>query len=172
MKTTQLIVLGLVIGIGIGAGYFFFANFKGTEAPHENVLMATTNAPSGGSATSSVAAVASAPLSFTWEFKDVTKASDTNSSTQVSLVAGGKSHVLGTYQGSCKTVAANETGVLGEKADADELSPRVQCWFAGGGDEIGLFKDGAGYSVKVGQLEEGIEGGAAFRGNFKTTIPL
>lgn len=57
---------------------------------------------------------------------------------------------------------------------AGELAA-AQCWFAGGGDEIGVFahEDG-GFDIMVGQLGEGEEGSGVFRGNFhiRNTIEI
>ena len=77
----------------------------------------------------------------------------------------GKEYVVGTFEGSCAEIGASG-GVDGKGLLAGELAA-AQCWFAGGGDEIGVFahEDG-GYQIMVGTLEEPIEGGAGFRGDF------
>ena len=86
--------------------------------------------------------------------------------TTVSVTVNGKTQKVGDYQGSCSEIGATG-GVDGKGLLAGELSA-VQCWFAGGGDEIGVFaNEDGGVEVMVGGLSEGIEGGASFRGDFK-----
>jgi hypothetical protein len=85
--------------------------------------------------------------------------------TKVAVVIDGTTYDVGEFQGSCSELGASG-GVDGTGLVAGELSA-VQCWFAGGGDEIGVFahEDG-GYQIMVGTLEEPIEGSAGFRGDF------
>lgn len=86
--------------------------------------------------------------------------------TNVSVTLYGTAHALGKYQGSCKEVGASG-GIDGTGLLAGELSA-VQCYFAGGGDEIGVFaNEGGGLDVMAGQLGEGDAENAPFRGNFK-----
>ncbi len=86
--------------------------------------------------------------------------------TKVSVTINGTIHEMGSYQGSCAEIGATG-GVDGKGLLAGELSA-AQCWFAGGGDEIGVFaNEGGGLDLMVGALSEGIEGGESFRGDFK-----
>lgn len=104
---------------------------------------------------------ASGKIGVVWKFEDAGE-KDNIPYTQVSL--NGK--VIGTYQGTCAEIGA-EGGVDGKGLLAGELSG-VQCWFAGGGDEIGLFaKEDGGTEVMVGSLSEPIEGAPGSRGDFK-----
>ncbi len=86
--------------------------------------------------------------------------------TNVAVVIDGTTYPVGDFQGSCTELGANG-GIDGKGLVAGELSA-MQCYFAGAGDEIGVFahEDG-GYQIMVGALEEPIEGGAGFRGDFK-----
>lgn len=104
---------------------------------------------------------------YAWNIAETEQDESGISRTTVSIVVNGRSQEIGTYTGSCYQVAVGEAGVLGEQADENELS-RVQCWFAGGGDEIGLFNENKKMVVKVGELSEGSEEEPAFRGNFQT----
>ena len=102
---------------------------------------------------------------ITWQFKDA-GARDNIPFTEVAVTVNGVEHEVGSYQGSCSEIT--ETGgVDGKGLVAGELSA-VQCWFAGGGDEIGVFavEDGT-MEVMVGSLGEPIEGSEGFRGDFK-----
>jgi hypothetical protein len=99
-----------------------------------------------------------------WQFVDAGE-KENIPYTAVSVTVNGKAHLIGQFQGSCSEVGATG-GVDGKGLLAGELSA-AQCWFAGGGDEIGVFavEDG-GLELMVGALSEGIEGGESFRGDF------
>ncbi len=107
------------------------------------------------------AADASGKIGIDWEFIDAGE-KDSIPYTRVML----NGHHVGDFQGSCSEVGA-EGGVDGKGLLIGELAA-AQCWFAGGGDEIGVFaREDAGVDVMVGKLEEPIEGGAGFRGDFE-----
>lgn len=102
---------------------------------------------------------------ITWRFTDAGER-DNVPFTEVAVTVNGVEHEVGSYQGTCSEIT--ETGgVDGKGLVAGELSA-VQCWFAGGGDEIGVFavEDGT-MEVMVGALGEPIEGSEGFRGDFK-----
>ncbi len=103
--------------------------------------------------------------SVVWNFKVVGE-SDGISYTGVEAVINNQSYDIGKFQGSCSVVGS--TGGIDSKGLlAGEVSA-AQCWFAGAGDEIGVFthEDG-GYDIMTGELGEGVDGGPFFRGNFK-----
>ncbi len=77
--------------------------------------------------------------------------------TQVTLLEGGKSHTIGTYDGSC--------AVMDDDYLEYEVS-KVVCWFAGGGHEVGVFEEPGQVVVRVGEVDEGASGIQGFRGNF------
>ncbi len=77
--------------------------------------------------------------------------------TQVTLVEGGKSHIIGTYDGSCAVMEGDYLEY--------EVS-KVICWFAGGGHEVGVFEEPGQVVVRVGEVDEGASGIEGFRGNF------
>lgn len=83
--------------------------------------------------------------------------------TQVGLIANGKEHDIGTFGGSCKQQVSDPLPNEKEK---------VVCWFAGGGQEIGLFDEGGRTVVKVGDVDEGSAETEGFRGNFHTELTL
>ncbi len=84
--------------------------------------------------------------------------------THVSVLIGETMHDLGTFVGHC-----NQIGVNGDSNPllAGELAA-VQCWWGGGGNEIGVFahEDG-GYQIMIGDLDEGGAHDLGIRGNFK-----
>jgi|SRR3989344_1032860 len=110
-------------------------------------------------------------VQYQWGFVDLGADVDNNPHTKVSLNVDGKVYDAGTYLGGCSEVESGEIGVTGELADMNEKS-RVQCWFAGSGDEVGVFQEALEIIVKHGELGEGDNGDAPFRGNFKTLFTI
>jgi hypothetical protein len=112
------------------------------------------------------------PKVLSWSFKD----EDIDEAigaprTSVALIVDDTSYDAGTYNGSCQTITANG-GVDGTGLAAGELTG-VQCWFAGGGDEIGVFTEGDVMVLKHGELGEPQgDGTGAFRGNFTTLLTI
>lgn len=85
--------------------------------------------------------------------------------TNVTAVINGKAYDMGKFIGSCSEIGANG-GIDGKGLLAGELSA-TQCWFAGGGNEIGVFaSEDGGFEIMVGELSEGEEGSGMFRGGF------
>ena len=101
---------------------------------------------------------------ITWKF---TPAAEQDGMPQsiVEVTFNGKAHTIGTFTGSCSQIGASG-GIDGKGLLAGELSA-AQCWFAGGGNEIGVFaiEDG-GHEIMVGGLGEGEAGAPMFRGDF------
>ena len=79
----------------------------------------------------------------------------------VVLTADGKKYPLGHYDGNCTTMASSSWKLLN-----GELTG-VICYFAGGGQELGIFKEDGLYLVKVGELSEPTEESPGVRGNFR-----
>ena len=149
MNTKLLWWIGAII-IAVGAWYFL-AN--GTGGKMEDA---------GGSQDKAA---------YTWQFENLGENPDTHGDmTKVTLTSGGKTYDAGTYQGSCAEIGA-QGGVDGTGLVAGEVSG-AQCWFAGGGDEIGVFSENGKLVIKRGQLEEPQGEGGAFRGNFTTLLSL
>ncbi|MBI2048572.1 MAG: hypothetical protein HYT30_01455 [Parcubacteria group bacterium] len=82
---------------------------------------------------------------------------------RISLVAGGKEHALGEFDGTC---AQQKTDLLEGEQE------KVICWWAGGGKEIGVFEEGGDLVVKVGDVDEGGAETGGFRGNFKKVLEI
>jgi len=103
-----------------------------------------------------------------WEFSD---AGEKDGIPQTRVMLNG--HHVGDFQGSCSEVGA-EGGVDSKGLLVGELAA-AQCWYAGGGDEIGVFgSEDGGVDVMVGQLGEPTAEEDGFRGNFelRTDIDL
>lgn len=163
-----LIVAGVLV---VGAGTYVALNPKAVSEPgdaYEQQADADTERKEKG-----WIELESSTL-ITWKFIPVQERYEQDDSipeTAVSVVIDGKVYGVGRFQGSCSEIGASG-GVDGKGLLAGELSA-AQCWFAGGGDEIGVFahEDG-GYQIMVGTLEEPIEGGAGFRGDFKIKVDV
>ena len=99
---------------------------------------------------------------ISWQTKSIT-GGDTPK-TSVSVAIDGALYDLGIYTGTC-TEIGKSGGIDGKGLLANELSA-VQCYFAGGGDEIGVFQEDGKVSIKKGMLDEGSEEAPSLRGNF------
>lgn len=85
----------------------------------------------------------------------------------VTLTVDGQAHDVGTYEGNCTVLGANASWAL----MTNELTG-VICYFAGAGDEVGVFAEGAGYVVKHGTLNEGSAEIPGTRGSYTTLFSL
>jgi hypothetical protein len=86
--------------------------------------------------------------------------------SKVALTINGSTHQLGTYVGTCSEISASAWTLLEYETSG------VICWWAGGGQEIGLFEDSKGLTVRVGDLDEGSDETPGVRGNFRTLVEL
>lgn len=101
-----------------------------------------------------------------WDFKDngydESKFANT---TTVTLTVDGTSHDVGTYLGSCSELSESERP---EGAIAASL-----CWFAGVGDEIGLYiNETDQLVVQKREIGEPTAESPEFRGSLETVIRL
>lgn len=105
---------------------------------------------------------------FEWRFTEVLDGSGTAGAVQttVTLVAGGAEHEIGTFDGSCFDIKESSWTL-----QEGELAGAI-CWWAGGGNEVGVFRDRGETVVKVGQLDEGTAETPGFRGNFETVLTI
>jgi hypothetical protein len=138
----------LVVLVILGAGYYYYSDKKPSEMP------ATTGKK-----------VNQDTAQISWKTTPAPE-KDGIPQTKVEVVINGTSKTIGTYNGSCAQVGANG-GIDGKGLVVGELSA-VQCWYAGTGDEIGVFavEDGS-VEVMIGSLGEQGEGQGLFRGDFQ-----
>jgi len=87
-------------------------------------------------------------------------------SLEVSSDGSVKKYAIGEYIGSCSEIGDSNWTLL-----ENELTG-VICWWAGGGNEIGIFKENGELVVKEGELDEGNAEIEGFRGNFKTLFAI
>ncbi len=144
MKYT-LIALGVLVVIGVGLTMFG----PQAEAPESAVYVEPV---------------------ISWQYASQAEV-DGIPYTHVTAVIDGTEYAVGAFTGSCSEIGESG-GVDGKGLLAGELSA-TQCWFAGGGNEVGVFahEDG-GYQILVGELGEGEEGAGLFRGNFEIKIDI
>ena len=102
--------------------------------------------------------VEEAPRAFSWRFATTESDDGLPPRTEVALITGGNAYDAGTYAGSCAEIAS-------ENLPENEVSG-VLCWWAGGGDEIGVFKEGERYVLKHGFQDESTAESEGFRGEF------
>jgi len=169
--TALLIVLGIIV-VG-GAGYVALnpeVLKAPADAPAEEGAEAGANERKKGWIELDSSQLGAEKSSISWNFQSASEIQGTPY-TKVTVTINGTAHDAGTYPGSCSEVGASG-GVDGKGLLAGELSA-AQCWFAGSGDEIGVFahEDG-GFDVMVGELGEPEEGSDGFRGNFEVKITL
>ncbi|MCE9541337.1 hypothetical protein K8R03_02125 [Candidatus Kaiserbacteria bacterium] len=113
---------------------------------------------------------AAAKHSISWKFTDAGEDSQAIPHTSVTAVVDGTEYNAGTYTGNCSEIGASG-GIDGTGLVQGELSG-VQCYFAGGGDEIGVFSENGALVIKKGVLDEGSAEIPAVRGNFQTVMSV
>lgn len=89
--------------------------------------------------------------------------------TEIKIQINGAEKYVGKFNGSCAnidTISSSGWSLLENEISA------VICWFAGGGEEFGLFKENDKLFIKRGQLDEGSAEVEPFRGNFETIMKI
>jgi hypothetical protein len=165
------VLITLAVVLVIGGGAYVVTRPHTAEAPAQaegdtHVQTAPGDHPEEDHAANE-GVQADAKTSISWKLEDAgTTEGGTMPHTKVTAIVNGTPYVVGTYTGSCNEIKDSDNLLAGELS-------AVRCWFAGGGDEIGVFahEDG-GYDIMVGELGEPTPEWPAFRGNFKvkTTI--
>lgn len=99
---------------------------------------------------------------FAWTYQTVENKDTGEIKTRVFLLTPTKKYDTGLYSGTCSQMKSSNL-IEGEIS-------AVLCWYAGFGDEIGVFKDSNGYVVKHGEVQEGTAEDKGFRGNYKEIL--
>lgn len=154
LAATLLVVLGIAV-LG-GVGYVAMNPEVLKNSATEETIQQNTGV--------------SANTSIQWSFTSAGEV-DAMPYTNVAVTVDGKTYDMGKFVGSCAEIGASG-GIDGKGLLAGELSA-AQCYFAGGGQEIGVFahEDG-GYQIMVGQLDEGSAEIPAFRGDFEIKVDI
>lgn len=159
MKKLHIVAL-LVILAAAAVWFAYGTGHKSATAPSEE--QATTTPAATPNATTSAPQVSGSR--FAWSFAEMEEDASGVPSTRVMLTdtTNGKKYDLGARTGSCSTIESSSWTLLaGEQTG-------VICWFAGGGEELGVFQENGSLIVKAGILEEGTAETPGLRGDFKT----
>lgn len=150
----------LIVLLVVGGIVFMFAKKVGQEKPvptaEQEHLQEKGAASSRGP-------------SLSWEFAPAGGDPATGAPlTTVMLVVDGEVRELGTATGACSIVdGSSSTWALAE----GEITG-VVCYFAGAGEEYGVFYDAGAYVVKKGVVEEGSAETPGFRGNYEALFTI
>lgn len=107
--------------------------------------------------------------SLSWEFAPAGGDPATGAPlTKVTLVADGEARELGTATGSCSIVDGSGTSWSLSEGEVTG----VICYFAGGGEEFGVFYDAGAYVVKKGVIEEGSAEEPGLRGQYEALFTI
>lgn len=157
------LIAGLIVILVLGAGgYWAYQSTDGARDAASTGIEQVKDASQTEPETKEEAAV-----TFAWQLTDAGEDPLSYAPrTKVELVYEGRVYDLGVQTGSCA-----EVGGSGWEKVPGEISG-VICWFAGGGTELGVFDDGNGYVVKLGQLDEGNAEIPGMRGAFETILML
>lgn len=162
-----LVVLGLTI---VGGGVYASRNPEKVAEWKNKFFEASTDVQANVNTNVDADVYANTNVSISWKFSDAGEVNNIPY-TNVIAVINGKEYPAGKFEGSCSEIGASG-GVDGKGLLTGQISA-VQCWFAGGGNEIGVFghEDG-GVELMVGELSEGSAEEPFFRGDFeiKNTI--
>ena len=158
MNTNKNVLIAVLvialIGVAAALGFMLMRN----SAPVPAAETTTT--------TDTVSGTVSEPArTYAWSFTPAGTGVASEDRTKVTLTTGGKTYDAGTYSGSCSVIS---------KADLEDSNERtaVLCYFAGTGDEIGVFDENGKIVLRAGEVMEPSGEGPAFRGNFKTLVDI
>jgi hypothetical protein len=139
-------VVAVIIGIVVALGYF-----KGPQPPqHADPLAGGTQ-------------LTDTEKDYRWIFDPASTTDEAMPRSTVHIAIGQEVRTIGTFDGTC---AEYDTDLLPNE------ETKVVCWWAGGGNEIGVFTENGVRVVKVGDVDEGSAEEPGFRGNFRTVLDL
>lgn len=146
----------------LGVGVTSFVQRQWTKS--QQAVVTTT--PTSTVATSTIQTAPTAPT-WRWIFTPQGENSAGVPQTQVTLVAStGQQYEVGIAQGNCFVAEKTAWGIpSGQQTGAI-------CYFAGAGDEFGVFTEGNVLVLKKGIIEEGNAETPGVRGNFVTMQTL
>lgn len=163
-KISYSVIVLIIVAL---AGYFLYQKNKAGEGQS---LPVSDISPSSVTPVEKTAFTAALPM-YVWQLTAVEANASDIPRTAVVITVDGALHPVGMYDGSCNVLQAGQTGIGGEQADANEIT-RIQCYYAGSGDEVGIFIENGKTVVKTAELSEGGEDDAPFRGNWKVVTTL
>lgn len=92
--------------------------------------------------------------------------------TKVAVIVYGHIYEPDTYDAVCREVVSGEKDMYGQTALPNQLSPRAECWYAGGGYEFGVFQEGSKLFAKVATLYEGSSETPGGKTDFETLVEI
>ena len=107
-----------------------------------------------------------ATSTYVWNVNSAGEDSQGTPHSQIELIVPGNQYNTGTYAGICQIIDG-----VAWKFIRNEVSG-VLCWWAGGGDEIGVFEEGNRTVIRHGLLDEGDAENPGTRGNFVELFTL
>jgi len=153
------IAIGILLLVGVIVGVYVFTS-KQVAAP-----VTTVEKPEKVQATSTPVLSKLVAHDISWKIIETETNAYGTPHAEISVTIDGVEKVVGTYPGICHEMTASG-GIDGTGLVEGELAA-VQCYWAGGGDEIGVFENGTGTVIKIGEMNEGTSQTLFFRGNFK-----
>lgn len=105
-----------------------------------------------------------APIAITWSFETKEAEGMNPPQTKVTVTVDGKDYDTGTHDGTCASVQPTEL-------EAGELSG-ILCWWAGGGTEMGIFKEEGKMVLKKRNVDEGTAEEVGIKTNFELLLTL
>jgi len=148
MKNTAYIVLVLLLI----AGAYYGVTVKNNESKPANTTLGVMNEN-----------IQTLDTDFEWGSTVVLEDDFGVPTSEITLSVNGQARVIATTTGSCGT---SNLPLLENQMNS------YLCWWAGGGDEFGVFVENGNIVVKQGIVEEGSEEYEGFRGNFKVLKTL
>lgn len=161
-KNLAIVCTLILVTGGLYAYYAGDPNFRKQQMPR--YVGEQTDTQTGVSTTPAPVGVGKHAVN--WNFEQVGEGTFGDPLTKVTVSWDGVSHDAGTYSGTCAEIDGS-SGTLRE----GEVSG-VLCWWAGAGDEIGVFSENGTFVLKHGEQQEPSAEAQGFRGNFKTLITL
>lgn len=155
MKKYLLLLLGVLL---IAAGVYFltkdeeFEALKSPELPQAAVVEEQQQ-----------------PV-FTWRFVEEGEGSYGDPKVRVFVSKDGIETEVGVYQGFCSELKGGPQFEGDPYALVEGQLAGVLCWWAGAGDEIGVFKEGNSYVIKTGVQGEGDGEHPHIRSGYTTTL--
>lgn len=146
MKTTAAII-GVVVFIALGV---YVYNSQQTPTNVETPVSGKVRG------IEDVSSVKSTDISWIFEYQE------SDASTKVSVKIQENIYTAGTYQGSCS---------VRTDLNANELGGSL-CWYAGFGDELGIYKENDRLIIKHREIEEGSDEIDGFKGEFESLLTL
>ncbi len=158
----KILLVLVVVGVLSGGWYFYMRTPMDAQLSVGDATATTTVS----SATSTISGP-TGKHAVSWSFEQMGEDPASGAPmTKVMLMWDGGSYEAGTYMGSCAELDGTN-GTL----EVNEVSG-VLCWWAGAGDEVGVFNEGGAFVLKHGEQQEPSAESQGFRGNFKTLRPL